>query len=89
MSPPTASPEALSQTGIANQVTSRLHACGHAPLRSLQVSAIPDAILLQGTLPTFYLKQMAQVLAKSVEGVDLVVNDTVVCPPAPPAQTVA
>lgn len=46
---------------------------------------VPDAIVLQGTLPSFYLKQMAQVLAKSVDGVALVVNETVVDRPGQPA----
>lgn len=76
LSLPTA--DAFGEATLANQVASRLGSCGHSPLRNLQVIAEPDAIVLQGTVPSFYLKQMAQVLAKTVNGVALVVNETVV-----------
>lgn len=66
------------ESTLVTQVAARLHACGHPSLRRLHVSAACDAVTLKGTLPSFYLKQMAQVLALSVDGVEHIVNDTVV-----------
>lgn len=74
----TLAPEANPEAALVNQVASRLQTCGHPSLRHLHVTIARDAIILQGTLPSFYLKQMAQVLAKSVEGVSCVENHTVV-----------
>lgn len=71
-------PEACPDTLLMNEVASRFQSCGHPSLRRLEVSVAVDAVTLQGTLPSFYLKQMAQALAKSVDGVARVVNDTVV-----------
>lgn len=71
-------PEVCPNTLLMNQVASRFQACGHPSLRRVEVSVAVDAVTLQGTLPSFYMKQMAQALAKSVDGVARVVNDTVV-----------
>ncbi len=71
-------PEAHTDSTLALKVASRLRSSGYLPLRDLHVTVATDAIVLGGTLPSFYLKQLAQVVAKSVEGVVRVSNDTIV-----------
>jgi osmotically-inducible protein OsmY len=65
---------------IAGRVKGSLHASGHSALRKVQVLASARTITLQGSVPSYYLKQLAQTVAKRVDGVATVVNDTVVLP---------
>jgi osmotically-inducible protein OsmY len=65
---------------IAGRVAGSLHASGHSALRKVKVSATARTITLQGNVPSYYLKQLAQTVAKRVDGVATVVNDTVVLP---------
>lgn len=63
---------------IAGKVRGSLQNSGHLALKSLQVSAELRTITLRGCVPTYYLKQVAQTVAKGVEGVTTVINNTVV-----------
>jgi osmotically-inducible protein OsmY len=63
---------------IAHKVMGHLQNCGHESLRRLQVTESARTVTLQGSVPSYYLKQLAQSTALSVEGVARVVNETVV-----------
>lgn len=47
-------------------------------LRDVQVTEEAGYVVLNGRVPTFYLKQLAQTIAGSVDGVNLLRNDIVV-----------
>ncbi len=47
-------------------------------LRDVQVTEEAGYVVLNGRVPTFYLKQLAQAIAGSVDGVNLLRNDIVV-----------
>ena len=56
-------------------------AAGYAQLRHVGIAHDNGRVELQGQVPTYFLKQFAQSLASSVDGVQLVVNNIeVVCP---------
>ncbi len=65
---------------VADEVVGRLRSCGHPALQYVQVSEESRTIVLEGTVPSFYLKQLAQTLAQTVDGVARVVNGTTVTP---------
>lgn len=71
------SPEANDQP-VADRVRSRFEASGYLQLRRIEVYFHHGRVVLQGQLPTYFLKQMAQSLAASVEGVREVDNDVAV-----------
>ena len=52
-----------------------LEKTGHGWLRRIVVVAEAELIVLQGRVPSFYLKQMAQVTVMAVPGIELVRND--------------
>lgn len=51
---------------------------GYLPLRSVQVVAHEGFVSLKGRVPTYYLKQVAQSTAMSIDGVDALENDITV-----------
>lgn len=51
---------------------------GEWKLREVQVTEEAGCVVLNGRLPSFYLKQLAQTIAGSVDGVSLLRNDIVV-----------
>lgn len=51
---------------------------GEWKLRDVQVTEEAGYVVLNGHVPTFYLKQLAQTIAGSVDGVSLLRNDIVV-----------
>lgn len=53
---------------------------GEWKLREVQVTEEAGCVVLNGRVPTFYLKQLAQTIAGSVDGVSLLRNDIVVTP---------
>jgi len=59
---------------LAERVERTLCAAGYSRLRSLEVSVRDHFVILQGLVPTYYLKQLAQELALSVPGVHGVRN---------------
>lgn len=56
----------------------RLKSSPYCPLRSVSCECRQGALVLRGTLPTFYQKQLAQEAVAKLEGVTEVVNETVV-----------
>ena len=63
---------------IAGRAYLALAASGYRSLRNLQVSCNNGRVTLEGQLPTYYLKQLAQSLVQRVEGVCDVDNDVCV-----------
>lgn len=60
---------------LAAQVRRELDQSGYHPLRSVEVTALRDGVHLRGTVPTYYLKQMAQSVAMETDGVNHVVSE--------------
>lgn len=65
---------------VAEAVRNALGASGDAALRGLEVELCQGVIILWGRVPTYYQKQLAQVTAQQVEGVQSIANGVeVVC----------
>jgi osmotically-inducible protein OsmY len=47
---------------------------GYAALGAVACRSAGDSIILHGSVPTYHLKQMAQVIVQRVEGVRQVIN---------------
>jgi osmotically-inducible protein OsmY len=58
----------------AHVVAARLRRSGHPYLRGVACEFSEGVLLLSGTVPTFYLKQVAQELACRTPGIDEVRN---------------
>lgn len=69
--------DGLSETDerIAEQAYQALATSGYRLLRNLQVYCDHGRVTLQGRLPTYFLKQLAQSLIQRIEGVRDVDND--------------
>jgi len=65
---------------VAERVRLTFRQSSYAPLRDLIASDVDGTIVLTGELPSYYLKQVAQVVASAVEGVRRLENQTVVKP---------
>ena len=59
---------------VVHAAEGRLGASSHLFLRHVECRLEEGVLCLEGKVPTFYLKQAAQSLLKSLEGVDRVVN---------------
>ena len=72
--------EQLSITDCANAVSHSaqrlLHASAYRSLRQLRCDYRDGVLTIQGEVPTFFLKQVAQTIAAGVEGVQSVANRT-------------
>lgn len=62
------------KTHVVHEAESRLGSSSHLFLRHVACRVENDAICLEGKVPSFYLKQTAQSLIQSVDGVARVVN---------------
>ena len=51
---------------LAHDVRLALRRSGHAELRNVEVSVDDERLLISGSVPTFYLKQLSQELARSI-----------------------
>lgn len=60
---------------IVDQACQALRTSGYTQLRHLQVSFEHGRMTLQGQLPTYYLKQVAQSVIQDVAGVREIDND--------------
>jgi osmotically-inducible protein OsmY len=67
--------EGLDDLHLAERVERALRATGYGPLRSVDVTAHARLIILEGRIPSYYLKQIAQSIALTVQGVEHVKND--------------
>lgn len=60
---------------LARKAAAVLTASGYQVLRNLQVHCDNGRVTLQGRLPTYFLKQVAQITVEQVDGVRDVDND--------------
>ena len=67
--------ESAEDFGLAQRVVRALGATGYLPLRAVEVSVHGRVTFLQGQVPSYYLKQLAQVCALAVPGVQELRND--------------
>lgn len=63
---------------LSTRVAHRLVGSGRTRLRHVEVHEEAGAVILRGRVPSFYLKQVAQALAGSVQGVTAIRNEVVV-----------
>jgi osmotically-inducible protein OsmY len=77
-----AEPPAVAAAGLTDQLlrqaNSRLRGSSHRAINGLSCECQGGIVRLRGTVPTYYLKQVAQTLMFSIDGVKRVRNDVVV-----------
>jgi osmotically-inducible protein OsmY len=66
--------EPASRSSLAQVAEQRLRSSPYLALRSVCCDEQDGALILRGSLPTYYLKQMAQAIVARVEGVEQVTN---------------
>jgi hypothetical protein len=59
-------PECELGTGLVHAVIERWQSSAYQPLRQLRATLQAGALILEGVVPTFYLKQLAQELAMQI-----------------------
>ena len=62
------------EPSLASRISADFFHSGYGPLRSLSVMANGGVVTLEGRVPNFYLKQLAQHRAIRIPGVILVDN---------------
>lgn len=65
----------LEDLRLAESVKRELGTTGYLPLREIQVFVRDRAVVIQGHVPSYHLKQIATITALSVLGVEKVCND--------------
>lgn len=69
-----------SNRSLTESVWRGLRATGRNALRGVVVEVLPDAVVLQGRVPSYYEKQLAQATAQQIAANRQVVNEIeVVC----------
>jgi osmotically-inducible protein OsmY len=63
---------------LAQQVRDVLRATGHGCLRAVEVTIDGQMVVLRGTLPSYYLKQLSQEAVLNVSGVKQIRNEIAV-----------
>lgn len=76
----------LCRSPISRTAEDRFRASGYLALRDVTCTASDGVASLHGSLPSHYLKQLAQEIAASLDGVRLVVNKINVKAPARPSR---
>lgn len=56
------------------EIASQFAATGYADLQQIRGEAKDDVIVLTGTVPSYYLKQVAQTVARNMDGITHVEN---------------
>ena len=64
----------VSDENIEREVYARLAVCPYLPIRQLDCECENGIVRLLGQVPTFYLKQVAQTLVRSVTGMQHLSN---------------
>ncbi len=64
---------------LCDSIVRALRASGYLPCRAVAVSVRDGHASIRGRVPTYYLKQVAQNAAMSVDAVKSIENDLVVC----------
>ena len=72
--------EILEDLRLAQSVEQALRTTGHLPLRVVQVFAGGRVVILQGRVPSYHLKNVAETTALSVIGVEELRNNLEVVP---------
>lgn len=78
MSTATLNPTVVPRPNVADRVLLTFRQSPHTALRDLAAADREGTIILSGRVPTFYMKQLAQVVAQAVDGVRKVENQTIV-----------
>jgi osmotically-inducible protein OsmY len=60
---------------LAERIEHALRATGYPALRAVEVSVCGGVVILQGRVPSYYLKQLAQATAMEIAGVRELRND--------------
>jgi osmotically-inducible protein OsmY len=68
--------------GVQQSAEERLARSGYGVLKSVRCNVELGVLFLSGTLPSYYLKQMAQAVVANLEGIRLVINQIDVADPA-------
>lgn len=68
---------------ILDQVRRALHHCGYEQLRRLRARCRHGCVVLHGSIPTYYLKQVAQEIIRTVSDVRSIANNLRVVRAAP------
>ena len=63
-----------SDSDIESQIKEKLHFTQHAALRCVTYDIDGDNVVLFGRVPSYYLKQLAQVKVATVSGIERVDN---------------
>jgi osmotically-inducible protein OsmY len=69
----------LEDIRLAERVARALRATGHRPLRGIGVTVYARTVSLEGQVPSYYLKRLAQATVQTVPGVYQVCNNLIVC----------
>jgi osmotically-inducible protein OsmY len=69
----------LEDIRLAERVARALRATRPGPLRGIGVTVHARAVSLEGQVPSYYLKQLAQATVRTVPGVHEVCNKLIVC----------
>jgi osmotically-inducible protein OsmY len=69
-------------SSIGRRAEEQLRRSGYLALRDVSCDARRGVVYLRGSLPSYYLKQVAQAIAAGVEGVGHVINRIQVLKPA-------
>ena len=67
--------QSLQDQRLADRVRQALHATGYKALCAAQVTVRDQVVILKGHVPSYYLKQIAQVVAMKVTGMRQMHND--------------
>ena len=65
----------LDDLRLAERIERALHATGYGVLRDIKVSVSTRVVRLVGRVPTYFMKQIAQVTALSIPGTRQIHND--------------
>jgi BON domain len=71
-------PKCVAASIIERSVLLRLKLCPYKEMDEVSVSCDGSVLTLRGCVPTYFLKQLAQVIAKNVPDVDIICNECVV-----------
>jgi osmotically-inducible protein OsmY len=73
--------------GVGERAESRLRRSAYRALQHISCGFGAGVLTLRGRLPSYYLKQVAQTVAATVEGVERIDNQIeIVARPAPPPE---
>lgn len=56
-------------------IQDRFHRSPYLPLRYIECRLVDGVLVLRGRVPTYYLKQLAQIIGHSLKGIRHVVNE--------------